>query len=177
MLLHLRTCLYLTSWILCVCLLYTSANYELAQRFQAFSLGGKLNNNSLRLYPNEINDTDNFWFDFTTSTGKHYYYVNPKEAKKELLFDNTEMAMQLTELTHDVVNSARIDLNGIEFSKDQKTFTFRYNSKKYEYSRLTRKLKEVQEEKEEKEEGPIYSLSLIHISLRIQNQLKMGSGS
>jgi dipeptidyl-peptidase-4 len=133
------------------------ANYELAQRFQAFSLGGKLNNNSLRLYPNEINDTDNFWFDFTTSTGKHYYYVNPKEAKKELLFDNTEMAMQLTELTHDVVNSARIDLNGIEFSKDQKTFTFRYNSKKYEYSRLTRKLKEVQEEKVEKEEGPIYS--------------------
>ena len=119
------------------------ANYELAQRFQAFSLGGKLNNNSLRLYPNEINDTDN--------------YVNPKEAKKELLFDNREMAMQLTELTHDVVNSARIDLNGIEFSKDQKTFTFRYNSKKYEYSRLTRKLKEVQEEKEEKEEGPIYS--------------------
>ena len=108
------------------------ANYELAQRFQAFSLGGKLNNNSLRLYPNEINDTDNFWFDFTTSTGKHYYYVNPKEAKKELLFDNREMAMQLTELTHDVVNSARIDLNGIEFSKDQKTFTFRYTSKKYE---------------------------------------------
>ena len=115
------------------------ANYELAQQFQAFSLGGKLNSNSLRLYPNEINDTDNFWFDFTTSTGKHYYYVTPKEAKKELLFDNTEMAMQLTELTRDVVNPARIDLSGIEFSKDQKTFTFRYNSKKYEYNRLTRK--------------------------------------
>ena len=64
------------------------ANYELAEKFHKFTLGGKLSNNSMSLYPHEINDTDNFWFDFTTSAGKHYYYVNPKAGKKELLFDN-----------------------------------------------------------------------------------------
>ena len=73
------------------------ANYELAEKFHKFTLGGKLSNNSMSLYPHEINDTDNFWFDFTTSAGKHYYYVNPKEGKKELLFDNEEMAMLLCE--------------------------------------------------------------------------------
>lgn len=78
------------------------ANYELAEKFHKFTLGGKLSNNSMSLYPHEINDTDNFWFDFTTSAGKHYYYVNPKEGKKELLFDNEEMAMLLSGLTHEV---------------------------------------------------------------------------
>lgn len=134
------------------------ANYELAQQFQAFSLGGKQNQISLGIYPNEIHESDNFWFDFTTTEGKQYYFVNPRKARKELLFDNKEMAMQLSELTREVVNPHRIDLSGIVFSKDQKTFTFRYGSDTYEYNRITHKLKEVQEkEKEEKEEDPIYS--------------------
>ena len=102
------------------------ANYELAEKFHEFTLGGKLSNNSMSLYPHEINDTDNFWFDFTTSAGKHYYYVNPKEGKKELLFDNEEMAMLLSGLTHEVVNSVRLDLSELKFAKDQKSFLFSY---------------------------------------------------
>lgn len=134
------------------------ANYDLAQKFQAFSLGGRITSNSTGIYPNEINETDNFWFDFTTAAGKSYYYVEPKVAKKELLFDNTELAMQLTELTRTVVNPAKLDLFGLEFAKDQKTFVFRYSSKKYEYNRLTRKVSEVCEEKKENEDkDPIYS--------------------
>ena len=39
------------------------ANYELADKFQDFTLGGKLSNISLSVYPRGINDTDNFWFD------------------------------------------------------------------------------------------------------------------
>ena len=46
------------------------ANYELAQKYHDFTLGGKLSSNSMTLYPREINKTDNFWFDFTTSSGK-----------------------------------------------------------------------------------------------------------
>ena len=42
------------------------ANYELAEKFHKFTLGGKLSNNSMSLYPHEINDTDNFWFDMST---------------------------------------------------------------------------------------------------------------
>ena len=51
------------------------ANYELAEKFNAFDLGGKLSRNSLAIYPHEINGTDNFWFDFQTTDGKFYYYT------------------------------------------------------------------------------------------------------
>lgn len=53
------------------------ANYELVDKFQDFTLGGKLSNISLSVYPREINNTDNFWFEFQTTSGKEYYYVMP----------------------------------------------------------------------------------------------------
>lgn len=133
------------------------ANYELAQKYHDFTLGGKLSSNSMTLYPREINKTDNFWFDFTTSSGKNYYYVNPKAATKELLFDNDEMAVQLSRFTHDVVNPAKLELSDLQFSKDQKSFVFQYHSRKYDYNRVTRKLKEVGEEKKEDDSEPMYS--------------------
>ena len=71
------------------------ANYELAQKFYDFTLGGKLSHNSLSIYPREINDTDNFWFEFQTTVGKEYYYVMPAAGKREPLFDKGKMAMQL----------------------------------------------------------------------------------
>lgn len=45
------------------------ANYELANEFQAFGLGGNFTANSLNLWPNEINGTDKFWFEFHTTVG------------------------------------------------------------------------------------------------------------
>ncbi len=80
------------------------ANYELAQKFYDFTLGGKLSHNSLSIYPREINDTDNFWFEFQTTVGKEYYYVMPAAGKREPLFDKGKMAMQLSEFTKGVVD-------------------------------------------------------------------------
>lgn len=130
------------------------ANYDLADKFEAFSLGGKMTKNTISFYPNEINGTDNFWFSFTTSKGKHFYYVVPKEARKELLFDNDEMAIQLSKLTHDVVNPKNIDIYDFEFSKDQKTCVFEFMHKKFKYNRISRKLVEIIEE--EKERGALH---------------------
>ncbi len=62
------------------------ANYELADKFQDFTLGGKLSHNSLSIYPREINDTDNFWFEFQTTVGKEYYYVMPAAGKSVNLY-------------------------------------------------------------------------------------------
>lgn len=139
------------------------ANYELAKKFQAFTLGGNLSNNSLSVYPREINDTDNFWFDFTTTKGKSYYYVTPKNGKKTLLFDNTNMAMLLTEQTREVVDPVKLNFSDLKFSKDQQSFTFDYKSKKYEYNRLTSKLKEVKEE-EKKNDGMEETYSWMNFS-------------
>lgn len=134
------------------------ANYELAEKFQAFSLGGKLTNNSLSVYPREINGTDNFWFDFQTTEGRNYYYVTPQKGKCELLFDADRMAMLLAELSREAVNGAKLSINDFKFSKDQYSLTFDYKSKTYEYNRLTHHLKEVVKAKDkDKSEGVVYS--------------------
>lgn len=134
------------------------ANYELAGKFQAFSLGGKLTNNSLSVYPREINGTDNFWYDFQTTEGRNYYYVTPQKGKCELLFDADRMAMLLAEFTREAVNGAKLSINDFKFSKDQYSFTFDYKSKTYEYNRLTHHLKEVIKAKvKDKSEGVVYS--------------------
>lgn len=122
------------------------ANYELAKKFNAFTAGGKLSENSSGVHPREINDTDNFWFDYRTSAGRFYYYVTPDKGKQELLFDNDEMAMALSELTREKVDPRTLRFYDFKFSKDQNSFTFEHGNKAYEYSRITRKLKEVEKE-------------------------------
>ena len=77
------------------------ANYELAEKFHEFTLGGKLSNNSMSLYPHEINDTDNFWFDFQTTAGKDYYYVMPAAGKREPLFDKSNCLLYTSDAADD----------------------------------------------------------------------------
>lgn len=133
------------------------ANYALAEELRIFDLSGKLSNNDLTIYPREINDTDNFWFDFQTAKGNLYYYVTPQNGKRELLFDNDEMAMSLAELTREVVDGAKLSIDDFKFSKDQHSFTFGHKSQRYEYNRLTRKVKEVEKKKDEKSGEGKYS--------------------
>ena len=127
------------------------ANYELAQKFYDFTLGGKLSHNSLSIYPREINDTDNFWFEFQTTVGKEYYYVMPAAGKREPLFDKGKMAMQLSEFTKGVVDKNKLDISSVTFSKDQRSFVFDYKGKQYSYNRLTDKLTLFEKKEENKE--------------------------
>lgn len=127
------------------------ANYELADKFQDFTLGGKLSNISLSVYPRGINDTDNFWFEFQTTSGKEYYYVMPAAGKREPLFDKGKMAMQLSEFTKGVVDRNKLDISSVTFAKDQGSFEFDYKSKRYSYNRLTGKLTLVEKKEEKKE--------------------------
>ena len=120
------------------------ANYELAEKFNAFTAIGNFSENSLGFHPREINDTDNFWFDYRTSAGNFYYYVTPDRGKQELLFDNDEMAMALSELTRERIDPKDLKFYDLMFAKNQKSFTFEYGRKAYEYNRITRKLKEVE---------------------------------
>ena len=129
------------------------ANYELTDKFQDFTLGGKLSNISLSVYPRGINDTDNFWFEFQTTSGKEYYYVMPAAGKREPLFDKGKMAMQLSEFTKGVVDRNKLDISSVTFAKDQGSFEFDYKSKRYSYNRLTGKLTLVEKKEEKKEEN------------------------
>ena len=68
--------------------------------------------------------------------------------------------MALAEFTREAIDAANLSFQEFKFSKDQKTFTFEYKDKIYEYNRLTRKLKELKAENDiqkKEEEEPIYS--------------------
>lgn len=80
------------------------ANYELVNEFQAFGLGGNFSVNSLNLWPNEINGTDKFWFEFHTTAGKDYYFVDPERRLKEPLFDKGKLASGIAQITRGVVD-------------------------------------------------------------------------
>lgn len=134
------------------------ANYELAYKFNDFCLGGRISNISLSIYPNEIGDTDCFWFNFTTSDGEQYYLVNPKAKKKEYLFDRIKVAGQLSEETREVVNPKKLGLFDLKVTDDCKTVTFRFKSGKYSYDRTSGKLKVLpKDERKSEEDEVIYS--------------------
>jgi hypothetical protein len=42
-----------------------------------------------------------FWYSYETPSGKSYYIVDPAKKSKSLLFDNVDMAAQLSRLTKD----------------------------------------------------------------------------
>ena len=66
------------------------ANYELAEHFNEFGLGGKSTRISLSVIPNAINDTDNFWYHFDTSKSNDYYLVRPAQRKHEAKKDDED---------------------------------------------------------------------------------------
>lgn len=133
------------------------ANYELADRFREFTLGGKFSQTNLTIFPNEINGTDNFWFEFRSMEGKNYYYVVPAAARREPLFDKGKMALQLSELTKEVVDKNKLHISSIVFSKDQHSFGFDYKGERYNYNRLTGKVKPEEKKQEEESSEPMYS--------------------
>ena len=134
------------------------ANYELADKFQDFTLGGKLSNISLWVFRLGFKVTYIFWFDFLTTSGMEYYYVLPAAGMRVRVFVKGKMAMQLSEFTKGVVDRNKLDISSVTFAKDQGSFEFDYKSKRYSYNRLTGKLTLVEKKEEKKEpEEPVYS--------------------
>lgn len=106
------------------CFSQQQANYELANEFQAFGLGGNFTANSLNLWPNEINGTDKFWFEFHTTVGKDYYFVDPERRLKEPLFDKGKLASGIAQITRGVVDRNKLELSDIKFSENLASFLF-----------------------------------------------------
>ena len=160
------------------------ANFELVNQFKEFGLGGKYSKISLTIFPNSINNTDNFWYNFETTKGKDYYLVMPDKRKQEKLFDNDIMAQRLSFETRKPISARDLHINPENFSKDLSTFEFDYSSKYYRYNRHTTILTEIKK-KEDEMDGPMYSwmklspdkkyiLYAKHYNLYVRGNEKMG---
>lgn len=147
-------------WVLCLILgccgignAQYKANYQLAEKFREFALGGKMTKNSLSIHPKFIHRTDAFWFDFQTENGREYYLVNPSKKSKELLFDREKLAMGLSEYTKEVVDGKTLNFYDLDVSKDLRYVVFSFKGREYKYDRYSCKM--CQLPLEEEEEGRI----------------------
>jgi len=104
------------------------ANYQLASRFSPQKLRKMIFSTEVR--PNWLRQGDQFWYVYETSEGKKWYLVDPAERKKEPLFDNADFAAQLTRIVKDPFDAQNIDIRGILFNDDGRSFRFEVNSTK-----------------------------------------------
>ena len=119
------------------------ANYQLAEKFRLLEQN-PIDKNSTEVRPTFINDTDCFYYSFTTREGKKYYYVNPKKKEKRLLFDTDELLSKIAVYTKKAYSSADPHLS-FTFMKDNETIRIDFDRGLYTYNIHTKELRQLDE--------------------------------
>lgn len=119
------------------------ANYQLAARFSPEKLRKMIF--STNVNPNWLKNSDRFWYTYETTQGKFWYIVDPVSRKKESLFNNADMAAQLTRIVKDPFDAQHLEIQNLRFNEDELSFRFEVKStkdtvkSKEERERLTNK--------------------------------------
>jgi dipeptidyl aminopeptidase/acylaminoacyl peptidase len=108
------------------------ANFEAAERFTGDKMEKLIGDTSVD--PEWIEDTNNFWYTYENDAGKNWYFVNAERPNQRLLFDQEEMAAQLTEIFERPFNALDLDLKDFEYDTDKERFTFHVDSIKFTYN-------------------------------------------
>ena len=117
------------------------ANYKLAEKFRL--IGQRpIANLSTEIRPTFINNTDCFYYSFTTRDGKKYYYVNPAKKEKRLLFDNEDLFSKIGAYTKKAYTMANQYFT-FTFLDDNETMSFSFDGGEYTYHIFTKELKQV----------------------------------
>lgn len=149
-------CLYLTVAVF-ICSTVGAqqkANYQLAEDFRLLTKS-PIVKYSTDVVPTFINDTDCFYYSYTTREGKKYYYVNPKNKEKRLLFDNAELLSKIAAHTKKAYPSADPHLS-FTFLKDNETIRLDFDRGFYTYNIRTKELKKVGEKPSNQSHDPYW---------------------
>ena len=114
------------------------ANYSLAEKFRLLE-ENPISKYSAEIRPIFINDTDCFYYLFTTREGKKYYYVNPAKKEKRLLFDTAELLSKIAVYTRKAYAATDPYLS-FAFEKDNETLRIEFERAVYLYNIHTKKL-------------------------------------
>ncbi|KYG73819.1 MULTISPECIES: S9 family peptidase [Roseivirga] len=126
---------YLLILLLATCSLGFSqehkADFKAAEKFKSSNIRKMLK--STRVSPRWFEDSDKFWYTYTTTSGKNFYIVDPAKKTRTLMFDNKDFAAQLSELTRKPWNFNDLDLKALELEEDNRTLTFMVDSIDYHF--------------------------------------------
>lgn len=103
-------------------------NYPQAAKFSPSKLRSIIFSTDVK--PNWINYGDKFWYEYTTSSGKNWYLVDPASRKKTTLFDNAEMAAKVTSIVRNPFDAQHLALQNLRFMENENLVRFEVQSTK-----------------------------------------------
>ncbi len=103
------------------------ANYQLASRFSPKKMSKMVF--STNVDPHWLKNSERFWYAYETTSGKTYYIVDPAAKSKKILFDNANMAAQMSLLTKDPFDAQHLPIEKIKFIKNETVIQFEVKSK------------------------------------------------
>lgn len=121
-------------------------NYELAARYSPTQLRKLVF--STRVSPTWLSNSDRFWYMYETTEGKSWYIVDPARGTKQALFDNHDVAAQMSTLTGDPFDWQNLDIQRLKFAKNETVLQWNVTSKLVEEEEKT----DEDEKKEEKKD-------------------------
>ena len=98
---------------------------------------------STRVDPHWLKSGKGFWYSYKTTDGISYYLVNPQAKSKRSLFNNDQLAAEMSRLTGDPFDRINLDITNLEFIDGDRKVRFEVKSK----------LLEVEEEDEDEQRG------------------------
>lgn len=98
------------------------ANRELAARFTQARMSEMVFDTYVR--PHWLEGSDRFWYSWEDSSGKTYWIVDPGARTKNPVFDNADMARQLTLLTRDPYDKQNLPIEKLRWVNDNTAIQF-----------------------------------------------------
>ncbi|MCB9871015.1 MAG: S9 family peptidase [Planctomycetes bacterium] len=117
------------------------ANYRLAEKYSDAALR-KLSY-STSLSPQWIGKSDRFWYSYRTSAGTRYWLVDAAKKTKTALLDHQAVAAAITEASGKAVLPSALQLTGIRFANDGKSFRFSGGGFQFDYTLATHKIRKI----------------------------------
>lgn len=102
------------------------ADYELPARFSPKKLENMVFSTTVK--PHWLKNSTKFWYNYETTSGKTYYIVDPALRSRKVLFDNADMAAQLSRLTKEPFDARHLPIQKIKFIKNETTIQFEVKS-------------------------------------------------
>lgn len=103
------------------------SNYPAAERYTPAKVAQMVSSTSVS--PNWLDESNCFWYSYTTAEGTNWYFVDPDKKIKRPLFDNDKMAADLTRILRDPYDAQHLPIRSIRFTADEKAFRFTVESK------------------------------------------------
>lgn len=113
------------------------ANYQLAAKYSTNRLNKMVFSTSVS--PHWLKKSDRFWYTYETTNGRKWYIVDPTKSEKKELFDNAKMASVITKIVKDPFDAQHLDIDSLQFIKDENFIQFQVKSTQDEIKKDTSK--------------------------------------